>query len=302
MGLFKKKYDKGLEKTRKSFFSKIKDILKFDKLNDDTLEEIEELLILSDMGIDTVEEVISKLRERCNGKDDPIEVLKEILKEILVISYEDKEKNNKPYVLSIVGVNGTGKTTTIGKLSNKEVKEGKSVVLAACDTFRAAAVDQLKIWSDRTGASIISQGQDADPAAVAFDAVSHAKSKNKDVVIIDTAGRLHTKSNLMEELKKINRVIKKGIPEAPHDTWLVLDSTTGQNGLIQAKKFKETVALTGIILTKLDGTAKGGIAFAIVKELEIPVRYIGLGEGVDDLKEFNAEDFVNALISDDNNL
>lgn len=291
-----------MEKTRKSFFSKIKDILKFDKLNDDTLEEIEELLILSDMGIDTVEEVISKLRERCNGKDDPIEVLKEILKEILVISYEDKEKNNKPYVLSIVGVNGTGKTTTIGKLSNKEVKEGKSVVLAACDTFRAAAVDQLKIWSDRTGASIISQGQDADPAAVAFDAVSHAKSKNKDVVIIDTAGRLHTKSNLMEELKKINRVIKKGIPEAPHDTWLVLDSTTGQNGLIQAKKFKETVALTGIILTKLDGTAKGGIAFAIVKELEIPVRYIGLGEGVDDLKEFNAEDFVNALISDDNNL
>ena len=182
------------------------------------------------------------------------------------------------------------------------VKEGKSVVLAACDTFRAAAVSQLEIWGERTGASIISQGQDADPAAVAFDAVSHAKSKNKDIVIIDTAGRLHTKSNLMEELKKINRVISKVIPEAPHDIWLVLDSTTGQNGLVQAKKFKETVNLTGIVLTKLDGTAKGGIAFAIVKELGIPVRYIGLGEGEEDLKEFNINDFVDALISDDNNL
>ena len=302
MGLFKKKYDKGLEKTRKSFFSKIKDILKFDKLDEDTLEEIEELLILSDMGMETVEEVIEELKEKCNGKEDPTEVLKEILKEKLVVSFEDKEKNNKPYVLFVVGVNGTGKTTTIGKLSNKMVKEGKSVVLAACDTFRAAAVSQLQIWSERTGASIISQGQDADPAAVAFDAVSHAKSKNKDIVIIDTAGRLHTKSNLMEELKKINRVISKVIPEAPHDIWLVLDSTTGQNGLIQAKKFKETVDLTGIVLTKLDGTAKGGIAFAIVKELGIPVRYIGLGEGEEDLKEFNINDFVDALISDDNNL
>ena len=302
MGLFKKKYDKGLEKTRKSFFSKIKEILKFDKLDEDTLEEIEELLILSDMGMETVEEVIEDLKEKCSGKEDPIAILKEILKEKLVVSFDDKEKSNKPYVLFVVGVNGTGKTTTIGKLSNKMVKEGKSVVLAACDTFRAAAVSQLQIWSERTGASIISQGQDADPAAVAFDAVSHAKSKNKDIVIIDTAGRLHTKSNLMEELKKINRVISKVIPEAPHDIWLVLDSTTGQNGLVQAKKFKETVNLTGIVLTKLDGTAKGGIAFAIVKELGIPVRYIGLGEGEEDLKEFNINDFVDALISDENNL
>ena len=247
------------------------------------------------MGSETVEEVIEALRERTEKGSEPVEILQEVLIDILDIPFEVPQA--KPYVVSVVGVNGTGKTTTIGKLSKLYSMSGKKVVLAACDTFRAAAVEQLRIWSERANVDFINQGQGADSAAVAFDAISHAVSKGKDVVIIDTAGRLHTRSNLMEELKKVHRVIGKASPGAPSEVLLVLDATTGQNGLVQAKKFKEAVDVTGIVLTKLDGTAKGGIIFAIVKELGIPVRYVGVGEKEDDLKPFDSREFVNALLS-----
>jgi len=247
------------------------------------------------MGSETAEEVIEALKDRIDKGKEPIEVLKEVLVEILDIPFEVPQA--RPYVVSVVGVNGTGKTTTIGKLSKLYSSNGNKVVLAACDTFRAAAVEQLRIWSERANVDFISQGQGADSAAVAFDAVRHAVSKGKDVVIVDTAGRLHTRSNLMEELKKVHRVIGKASPGAPNEVLLVIDATTGQNGLVQAKKFKEAVDVTGIVLTKLDGTAKGGIIFAIVKELGIPVRYIGVGEKEDDLKPFDSREFVNALLS-----
>jgi len=294
MGVFSKLKD-SLKKTREGFFKRVKKLLSFKTLDEAALEEIEELLILSDMGSETVEEVIEALRERTEKGREPVEVLKEVLIEILDIPFEVPQA--KPYVVSVVGVNGTGKTSTIGKLSKLYSMNGKKVVLAACDTFRAAAVEQLRIWSERANVDFINQGQGADSAAVAFDAISHAVSKGKDIVIIDTAGRLHTRSNLMEELKKVHRVIGKASPGAPSEVLLVLDATTGQNGLVQAKKFKEAVDVTGIVLTKLDGTAKGGIIFAIVKELGIPVRYIGVGEKEDDLKPFDSREFVNALLS-----
>ncbi|RLL87069.1 signal recognition particle-docking protein FtsY [Mesotoga sp. BH458_6_3_2_1] len=294
MGVFSKLKD-SLKKTREGFFKRVKRLLSFETLDADALEEIEELLILSDMGSETVEEVIEALRERTEKGSEPVEILQEVLIDILDIPFEVPQA--KPYVVSVVGVNGTGKTTTIGKLSKLYSMSGKKVVLAACDTFRAAAVEQLRIWSERANVDFINQGQGADSAAVAFDAISHAVSKGKDVVIIDTAGRLHTRSNLMEELKKVHRVIGKASPGAPSEVLLVLDATTGQNGLVQAKKFKEAVDVTGIVLTKLDGTAKGGIIFAIVKELGIPVRYVGVGEKEDDLKPFDSREFVNALLS-----
>jgi len=294
MGVFSKLKD-GLKKTREGFFKRVRKLLSFETLDAAALEEIEELLILSDMGSETVEEVIEALRERTKKGREPVEVLTEVLIEILDIPFEVPQA--KPYVVSVVGVNGTGKTTTIGKLSKLYSTSGKKVVLAACDTFRAAAVEQLRIWSERANVDFINQGQGADSAAVAFDAISHAVSKGKDIVIIDTAGRLHTRSNLMEELKKVHRVIGKASPGAPSEVLLVLDATTGQNGLVQAKKFKEAVDVTGIVLTKLDGTAKGGIIFAIVKELGIPVRYVGVGEKEDDLKPFDSREFVNALLS-----
>ncbi|MDD4825394.1 MAG: signal recognition particle-docking protein FtsY [Mesotoga sp.] len=294
MGVFSKLKD-SLKKTREGFFKRVKRLLSFETLDAAALEEIEELLILSDMGSETVEEVIEALRERTEKGSEPVEILQEVLIDILDIPFEVPQA--KPYVVSVVGVNGTGKTTTIGKLSKFYSMSGKKVVLAACDTFRAAAVEQLRIWSERANVDFINQGQGADSAAVAFDAISHAVSKGKDVVIIDTAGRLHTRSNLMEELKKVHRVIGKASPGAPSEVLLVLDATTGQNGLVQAKKFKEAVDVTGIVLTKLDGTAKGGIIFAIVKELGIPVRYVGVGEKEDDLKPFDSREFVNALLS-----
>ncbi|MDD3680675.1 signal recognition particle-docking protein FtsY [Mesotoga sp.] len=294
MGVFSKLKD-SLKKTREGFFKRVKRLLSFETLDAAALEEIEELLILSDMGSETVEEVIEALRERTEKGSEPVEILQEVLIDILDIPFEVPQA--KPYVVSVVGVNGTGKTTTIGKLSKLYSMSGKKVVLAACDTFRAAAVEQLRIWSERANVDFINQGQGADSAAVAFDAISHAVSKGKDVVIIDTAGRLHTRSNLMEELKKVHRVIGKASPGAPSEVLLVLDATTGQNGLVQAKKFKEAVDVTGIVLTKLDGTAKGGIIFAIVKELGIPVRYVGVGEKEDDLKPFDSREFVNALLS-----
>jgi len=294
MGVFSRLND-GLKRTREGFFKRVRKLLSFESLNSDSLEEIEELLILSDMGSETAEEVIEALKDRIDKGKEPIEVLKEVLVEILDIPFEVPQA--RPYVVSVVGVNGTGKTTTIGKLSKLYSSNGNKVVLAACDTFRAAAVEQLRIWSERANVDFISQGQGADSAAVAFDAVRHAVSKGKDVVIVDTAGRLHTRSNLMEELKKVHRVIGKASPGAPNEVLLVIDATTGQNGLVQAKKFKEAVDVTGIVLTKLDGTAKGGIIFAIVKELGIPVRYIGVGEKEDDLKPFDSREFVNALLS-----
>ncbi|WP_126993547.1 signal recognition particle-docking protein FtsY [Thermosipho globiformans] len=292
MGFFEK-FKQGLKKTRESFFGKMKSILSGKKLDDETKEEIEELLILSDVGFEATEYILNRIEE-LKG-EDAYESLKKVLLEILNFNSELKI-DKKPFVISMVGVNGSGKTTTAGKLAEYFSKSGKSVVLAACDTFRAAAIDQLKIWAERTSSTLIAHQEGADSAAVAFDAVSHAISKEKDIVILDTAGRLHTKKNLMEELRKINRVIKKKIEDAPHEVFLVIDAVTGQNGLQQAKIFKEFVDITGIVLTKLDGTAKGGIAIAIAKELGIPIKFVGLGEGADDLKPFDAEDFVNALL------
>lgn len=293
MGFFEK-FKEGLKKTRETFFGKIKNILKGQKLSEEIKEEIEELLILSDVGIEATEYILEKIEEL--NEEDSFEALKKVLIEILSGNNKLNFPEKPPFVISMVGVNGSGKTTTAGKLAEYFKNSGKSVVLAACDTFRAAAIDQLKIWAERTNSTFISHQEGSDSAAVAFDAVSHALAKEKDVVILDTAGRLHTKTNLMEELKKINRVIKKKIPDAPHEVLLVIDAVTGQNGLQQAKIFKKFVDVTGIVLTKLDGTAKGGIAIAIAKEMGIPIKFVGLGEKADDLKPFDPEDFVNALL------
>jgi len=291
---FFEKFKEGLKKTRETFFGKIKNILKGQKLSEEIKEEIEELLILSDVGIEATEYILEKIEEL--NEEDSFEALKKVLIEILSGNNKLNFPEKPPFVISMVGVNGSGKTTTAGKLAEYFKNSGKSVVLAACDTFRAAAIDQLKIWAERTNSTFISHQEGSDSAAVAFDAVSHALAKEKDVVILDTAGRLHTKTNLMEELKKINRVIKKKIPDAPHEVLLVIDAVTGQNGLQQAKIFKKFVDVTGIVLTKLDGTAKGGIAIAIAKEMGIPIKFVGLGEKADDLKPFDPEDFVNALL------
>ncbi|MEJ5226949.1 signal recognition particle-docking protein FtsY [Thermodesulfovibrio sp.] len=299
MGFLERLKDK-LSKTKQNIVEKIEAIIPAGKRIDEaTIEEIEEILITSDLGIKATEEIIENLKRKLKeGKAKDISDLKSLLKEELTnILGEDNylNLNYKPSVILVVGVNGTGKTTTIGKLGAKLIGEGKSVVLAAADTFRAAAIEQLELWANKTGATIIKQKSGADPAAVAFDAVEFGKAKNKDVVIIDTAGRLHTKFPLMEELKKINRVIKKSIPEAPHETLLVVDATTGQNAIKQAILFNEAVSLTGIVVTKLDGTAKGGVVFAIKKEIGVPIKLIGIGEGVEDLREFNSRDFVDAL-------
>ncbi|RKX40592.1 MAG: signal recognition particle-docking protein FtsY, partial [Thermotogae bacterium] len=225
-----------------------------------------------------------------------LESLKETLIELLAFDTSLKIPQDPPFVVSVIGVNGSGKTTTVAKLGKIFIDEGKSVVLSASDTFRAAAIEQLKVWGNRIGATVISHGEGADPAAVAFDAVNHAKARKKDVVIIDTAGRLHTRKNLMEELKKIHRVVSKIVPGAPHEILLVIDAVTGQNGLVQAKTFKEKVGVTGIVITKMDGTAKGGITIAIAKELGIPIKFIGMGEKMEDLKPFDPKAFVEALL------
>lgn len=287
---------KGLKKTKEGFFKKILGVLKKKKLSPEDLEEIEEILIAADIGVETTTKIIQTLEEQ--KAEMPLEKVKEILLEILDKDSALKTPNEKPFVISLVGVNGTGKTTTAGKLGKIFKSNGKEVVLAAADTFRAAAIEQLKLWGERIDATVIAHTEGADPGAVAFDAVAHAKAKSKDVVIIDTAGRLHNKSHLMEELRKIHRVVKKEVPDAPHEVLLVIDATTGQNGLIQAKVFKDIVDITGIVLTKLDGTAKGGIAVAIVKELGVPIKFVGIGEGEDDLKPFDANEFVNALFEE----
>jgi len=296
------KFINALKKTRNSLTTNIRSILSGKtKLDDETLEELEEILIRSDIGVDTSLKLLKKLQTAVK-KADTLEEgkLVEILKNEIsgVLSSEEgvlKKNLNGPTVVLFVGVNGTGKTTSIAKLAHKLLQNNQKILLAACDTFRAAAIEQLEIWSKRLGLNLIKYHHGADPSAVAFDAAEAALARNIDYLLIDTAGRLHTKVNLMEELKKIKSTIQKKIPDAPHEILLVLDAVTGQNGLIQAKEFKKAVELTGVILTKLDGTAKGGIALSIKQELEIPIKYVGVGETLEDLQEFSSQEFATAL-------
>ena len=301
MGFFDR-LKKGLAKTRETLTNKIeKLIIGYADIDDDLLDELEETLIMSDVGVKTTERLMADVRKGIKKKDintpeDLKPFLAEKISEILSTgSDETRIAAAGPTVLLVIGVNGVGKTTTIGKLAAYYKEQGKSVMLAAADTFRAAAIDQLQIWGDRTGVPVIRHEEGSDPAAVAFDAVKAARARNIDVLIIDTAGRLHTKSNLMEELKKINRVVQREIAEAPHETLLVLDATTGQNAISQADLFQKTAAITGIVLTKLDGTAKGGVIIGLKAELSMPVKWVGVGEGVDDLRPFNAQEFSRAL-------
>lgn len=312
MGIFSdlktsfKKIQSGLDKTRSNFVSNIISLFNSNrKIDDNLLNEVKSIMLTSDIGVAATEKIIKNLRQKVKekGYEDSIQLFELLKDEILHILKENPSNDKifqlngieKPYIILVVGVNGVGKTTTIGKLAYNFKNAGQSVVIGAADTFRAAANEQLEIWTKRAGVDIIEQKQGADPAAVAFDTVKSAISKNKDVVIIDTAGRLHTKGNLMEELAKINRVIKKLKPDAPNEVYLVLDATTGQNAIIQAKEFKKIVDVTGLILTKLDGTAKGGVIIPIVDELDIPVRFIGVGEQIDDLQVFNPKIFTDAL-------
>lgn len=292
----------GLSKTRNNIISSVENVLSaFTKIDEDLYEELEEALIMADIGVETSLYIIEKLREKVKDEKihDPAEVKDAIIRVITEILEKDDEPFELPHpsVVLVIGVNGVGKTTTIGKLTHNYMENGKTVLLAAADTFRAAAIDQLQVWADRNNAQLIKHQENSDPGAVVYDAVQAAKARNTDVLICDTAGRLHNKKNLMEELKKINRIIDKEYPEAYRETLLVLDGTTGQNALSQAKQFMEVADISGIILTKMDGTAKGGIAVAIQSELGIPVKYIGVGETIDDLQKFDSEQFVDALFS-----
>ena len=305
MGIF----DKGVKKTNMGFFQRLSHaIVGKTKVDDDLLDAIEEALVATDMGVDTTLKIIENLEERVSrdkyvSLDELIDILRDEIATLLNVKegetsddiVEPFDFSKKPYVIMVVGVNGVGKTTTIGKLASKLQAQGKKVVVGAADTFRAAASEQLKEWANRAGVDIISGAEGSDPASVLYDAVNAAKARNVDVLICDTAGRLHNKKNLMEELKKINRIIDREYPDAHRENLVVLDGTTGQNALNQAREFGETADLTGIILTKMDGTAKGGIAVAIQSELQIPVKYIGVGETIDDLQKFDADEFVNAL-------
>lgn len=300
---FFERLKEGLKRTRDSVFGQINDIFKsFVKVDEDMLEELEEVLIASDVGINITSEIIDELRDRIkskhitepeNAKNELIEILESTIGED-----EPLDVSKKPTVILVIGVNGVGKTTSIAKLANKLKNEGKSVALAAADTFRAAAIDQLEIWANRVGVPIIKHSEGADPAAVVFDACSYVKSHGTDVLIVDTAGRLHVKKNLMDELAKINRVIDRELNGAGRETLLILDAVTGQNAINQAKEFMHTSAITGIILTKLDGTAKGGIIISVKKELGMPVKFIGVGEQMDDLQTFNGKNFVKALFEE----
>ena len=301
MGFFDK-LKSGLGKTRNSFNEKMNSIFSnFRKVDEELLEELEEILIMSDIGVETATEIISKLRERIKlekieDEESVKTALKQKMKNIL-----DKENNalkleTTPAVILVVGVNGVGKTTSIGKIANNLKKSGKKVVVAAADTFRAAAVEQLEIWANRAGVDIVKKQEGVDPASVVYDAIKITKEKNADVLICDTAGRLHTKKYLMDELLKIGRVIEKELPNAAKETLMVIDATTGQNAILQVKAFKEVVPITGLVLTKLDGTAKGGVVIGIVNENSIPVKFVGVGEKIDDMEIFNSEEFVNAII------
>ena len=298
----------GLEKTKTGIFSKLaRAVAGRSTVDADLLDDVEEVLITSDVGVETTVKIIRRIEERvARDKYMNTSELQSILREEVMSLMEESHGSEKhfgldarqgePYVVMVVGVNGAGKTTTIGKLAAQLTKAGLKVWIGAADTFRAAAIDQLKVWADRAGATMIRQEMGSDPASVAFDTLTSAKANGADVVLIDTAGRLHNKDNLMKELAKLRKIIDREAPNAAKETLLVLDATTGQNGLIQARQFKETAGLTGIILTKLDGTAKGGIVIAIAQELQVPVKFVGLGEGIDDLRPFDAREFVNDLI------
>lgn len=298
---FFEKIRQGLRKTKDGIIGQIDDILKsFVKIDEDLLDELEEILILADVGIETTDQIMDGLRERIkDGRlkepEDVKSALKEIACDILDSDVEEMRLDAKPSVILVVGVNGVGKTTTIAKLANMYKLSGKKVILAAADTFRAAAADQLEIWAQRVGVDIVRQHEGADPASVVFDTIAASKSRGSDIVICDTAGRLHNKKNLMDELAKINRVIDRELPDADKHVLLVCDATTGQNGLNQAIEFQKAADIDGVILTKLDGTAKGGIIIAVKNELHIPVRFIGIGEKMDDLQVFNSRGFVDAL-------
>jgi fused signal recognition particle receptor len=303
----KESLDKGLEKSKESFFGKLtRSLVGKSRVDDEVLDELEEILISSDVGVTTTLKIIDRINDRVSrdkyvGTDELKKVLKEEIAGLLSENeanagdYEIPTHNGNPHVIMVVGVNGVGKTTSIGKLAFQLKKAGNKVVLGASDTFRAAAVDQLIIWSERVGVPIVQQGMGADPASVAFDALSSAKSQGADVVIIDTAGRLHNKVNLMNELSKIKRVMEKVVPDAPHEILLVLDGSTGQNAYEQAKQFALATSLTGLIITKLDGTAKGGVVIGISDQMNIPVRFIGVGEGMEDLQVFHKDQFVDSF-------
>ena len=297
---FLDKLKAGLSKTKNAIFGQVDNVLRaFVKVDEDLLDELEELLICSDVGVNATEEIIDELRERIKDgrlkeKEQVTEALREILSD-MIGEGEELKLTTTPSVILVIGVNGAGKTTSIGKISNRLIAGGKKVVVAAADTFRAAAIDQLAVWCERSGADIVKQNEGSDPAAVVFDAISYAKKREADVLIIDTAGRLHNKVNLMNELAKINRVIDRELPGAARENLLVLDATTGQNAILQAKEFKNAASITGLVLNKLDGTAKGGIVISIKRELGIPVKFIGVGEKIDDMQEFDAEEFVGAL-------
>lgn len=303
MGIFSK-IKEGLKKTRTGIFGKINSVLNsFTKIDEELFEEIEEILIMGDVGVKTAEYICNELRAKVKkeGIKDPNEIqglLNSIISDILS-GGQNLNINTKPSVILVIGVNGVGKTTTIGKMAAELQKQGKKVILAAADTFRAAAIDQLVIWADRAKVDIVKQNEGSDPAAVVFDAISAAKSRNADVIICDTAGRLHNKKNLMGELEKIKRIIDRELPDADKEVLLVLDATTGQNAVNQAREFKNIAGITGIILTKLDGTARGGVVLAIKNDLDVPVKYIGVGEGIDDLQPFNPDEFTEALFTVD---
>ena len=310
-GLFskdkKESLDKGLEKSKESFFGKLgKALVGKSTVDDEVLDNLEEILVSSDVGVETTLKIIARIQDRVArdkylGASELDRILKEEVAALLAetnakeIEEFETPADKKPYVIMVVGVNGVGKTTTIGKLSSQFKKKGKKVVLGAADTFRAAAVDQLKLWGERVGVPVIAKGMNTDPSAVAFDAVRAGADQDADVIIIDTAGRLHTKINLMAELTKIKRVMQKVIPDAPHEVLLVLDGSTGQNAVIQAREFTKATEVTSLAITKLDGTAKGGVVIGISDEFKIPVKYIGVGEKVDDLQVFDRTEFVDSL-------
>ena len=301
MGFFEK-IKKGLSKTRESVGSMITGVFTgFSQIDDDFYDELEESLILADMGVETTMSAVERLRKTVKEQhlktpEEAKEALKDILTDMLLVEDKSVNPGGKPSVVLVIGVNGVGKTTTIGKLATRYEKEGKNVLLVAADTFRAAAADQLEIWAGRAGVSIVRQNEGADPASVVFDGIRAAKARGTDVILIDTAGRLHNKQNLMNELNKISRIVERELPEAQREVLLVLDGTTGQNGLIQAKQFKEIAGVTAIALTKLDGTAKGGIVIGVADSLQIPVKFIGVGEQAEDLMPFEAKEFVEALL------
>ena len=301
MGFFDK-LKKGMNKTKSSFDEKISHFFRsFQKIDEDFLEELEEILIMSDIGMDTSLKIIENLRnrlkrEKIQEEEEVKQALREEMQKILEVADINLHLQTKPAVILVVGVNGVGKTTSIGKIANRLAKDGKKVVVAAADTFRAAAVEQLEIWAKRAGADIVKRDEGVDPASVVYDAIKITKEKQADILIVDTAGRLHNKKYLMDELNKIQKVINKEMQEADKEVLLVIDGTTGQNAISQVKAFKEEADITGLVLTKLDGTAKGGVVVGIVEENKIPVKFIGIGEQIDDMEIFNASDFVKAII------